>query len=935
MIFERLFKAKHLHSDPNIRIQAIENLSIDKASDKQALHELAFNDSDSRVSLAALDKLNSFPLWLKASETAENPRIKKRAYDKVLAEVNNPDSSMITAGEFEAFVAESTNTNLLEELLSSNRRLQENDALALACLLKIGKVNTTRLYFREHANQAQQLVIVNRTDDINELAKLLKFSQFDPVVNAAENRIQDLREKEAKPIKLKQDATLVISKMLALKDQSDYEYIYEHRQDLSAQFDVLKKSFSILDEESALILAEKYLRVNESLEKRLAALKGEWQSANELKQTTNALAEIENRFKQVKQQIDAILASIDDPSLLAQSKLLSNALEDIASDVEDARNRPQTLAHKRHIKLLLQNIEQYRAFLIALPEAKENKLKAMALLSELEALSGELSTEELSDGVNALKKQWKALLDDVGLPLPESVLSAWKSAEKKHRAALNSAFEEIKQQEKKTVGKLLTVQRMIRQGSFKPAISTFRHAKAQFEALPEKAQRAQQKLFDELLEKVTELQELQAFIAAPRKPALLEEANKLANDKTIEDLTERAKQVKVLRSDWNGLGKLGTDEDDELNKRFDEALEQAFAPCREHYAEQEKLRAHNAQVAQQLIEELHALREQDNVASLGRALSAVNKKWREVGVLEHEHRKQLQKDYYAAQKPIQVKLDQYYAENAEQKQQLVARAERLSESEDLSQAVEQAKQYQQQWKGLGFAGKNNDDKLWKAFRAANDKVFAKLSEKRDEQAGEISALQKQIVDILQPLNDAIDSALDSASLSDIAEEAKTAKQFISQLPTKLAKTEEQKVDRFLEKVSDKAHQLDKQRSKAQWDSLFVCLASWQSLENEDLDLPDTYEQLPNRFQSLFKQNRQAELDRKSITIQAEILHDLPSNKADEKQRKELQLQMMASKLEGNEPHTLENLLADWVSHGPLKKEDQALLKRLKKVFESQ
>ena len=388
MIFERLFKAKHLHSDPNIRIQAIENLSIDKASDKQALHELAFNDSDSRVSLAALDKLNSFPLWLKASETAENTRIKKRAYDKVLAEVNNPDSSMITASEFEAFVAESTNTNLLEELLSSNRRLQENDALALACLLKIGKVNTTRLYFREHANQAQQLVIVNRTDDINELAKLLKFSQFDPVVNATENRIRDLREKEAKPIKLKQDATLVISKMLALKDQSDYEYIYEHRQDLSAQFDVLKKSFSILDEESALILAEKYLRVNESLEKRLAALKGEWQSANELKQTTNALAEIENRFKQVKQQIDAILASIDDPSLLAQSKLLSNALEDIASDVEDARNRPQTLAHKRHIKLLVQHIEQYRAFLIALPEAKENKLKAMALLSELETLSG-------------------------------------------------------------------------------------------------------------------------------------------------------------------------------------------------------------------------------------------------------------------------------------------------------------------------------------------------------------------------------------------------------------------------------------------------------------------------------------------------------------------------------------------------------------------
>lgn len=935
MIFERLFKAKHLHSDPDTRIQAIESLSLDKASDKQALHELAFNDSDARVSLAALDKLNSFALWLKASETAENSRIKKRAYEKVLAEVNNPDSNLISASEFAAFVAESKNTNLLEDLLSSNRRLQENDALALASLLKIDKVNTTRLYFREHANQAQQLVIVNRTSDINELSKLLKFSQFDVVVAAAEKRINELKELEAKPIKLKQDATLVISKMLALKDQNDYEYIYEHRQGLVSQFETLKKSFSILDEESALILAEKYLRVGESLEKRLAALKGEWQSANELKETTNALAEIENRFNQVKQQIDAILASIDDPSLLAQSKLLSNALEDIASDVEDARNRPQTTAHKRHIKQIVQHIEQYRAFLIALPEAKENKVKAMALLTELEGLSEGLTTQELNEALHALKKQWQALLSDLNLPLPESVLSAWKTAEKKYRSTLISAFEEIKQQEKKAVGKLLTVQRMIRQGSYKPAISTFRHAKAQFEGLPEKAQRAQQKLFDELSDKVTELQELQAFIAAPRKPALLEDAMKLANEKNIDDLGERAKQVKVLRSDWNGLGKLGTEEDDELNKRFDEALEQAFAPCREHYAEQEKLRAENAKVAEQLIQQLSALQEQENVASLGRSLSALNKKWREIGVLEHDQRKRLQKDYYAAQKPIQVKLDQYYAENAEQKQQLVTRAERLNDSEDLTQAVDQAKQFQQQWKALGFAGKNIDDKLWKAFRAANDKVFAKLNEKRDEQAGEISASQKLIADILQPIHKAIDAANDSASLAELTEQTNSAKVHMSELPPKLAKIEGQKIERVLENINDKSRALDKQRSEAQWDSLFTTLAAWKSGENEDVDLPDTFEQLPKRFQSLFKQSNTASADRKAITIQAEVLHDLPSNKADEKQRKELQLQMMASKLEGNEPQTLQTLLADWVSHGPLQKEDQALLKRLKKVFEAQ
>jgi septal ring factor EnvC (AmiA/AmiB activator) len=172
-------------------------------------------------------------------------------------------------------------------------------------------------------------------------------------------------------------------------------------------------------------------------------------------------------------------------------------------------------------------------------------------------------------------------------------------------------------------------------------------------------------------------------------------------------------------------------------------------------------------------------------------------------------------------------------------------------------------------------------------------------------------------------------------LAELTEQANSAKVYMSALPPKLAKIEGQKIERVLENINDKSRALDKQRSEAQWDSLFTTLAAWKSGENEDVALPDTFEQLPKRFQSLFKQSNTAPADRKAITIQAEVLHDLPSNKADEKQRKELQLQMMASKLEGNEPQTLQTLLADWVSHGPLQKEDQALLKRLKKVFEAQ
>jgi len=73
------------------------------------------------------------------------------------------------------------------------------------------------------------------------------------------------------------------------------------------------------------------------------------------------------------------------------------------------------------------------------------------------------------------------------------------------------------------------------------------------------------------------------------------------------------------------LGKLGTDEDDALNRVFDEAIEKAFLPCREYYGEQDKLRAENALLAKTIIDELIALHTHENTATLGRALSAINK----------------------------------------------------------------------------------------------------------------------------------------------------------------------------------------------------------------------------------------------------------------------------------------------------------------------
>ena len=82
MIFSRIFAPSHQSPKPEKRMQAIESLSPDKAQEKTILHELAFNDEDANVSLAALEKLNSFVLWLKMSQIAKQSRVKKSGGEK-------------------------------------------------------------------------------------------------------------------------------------------------------------------------------------------------------------------------------------------------------------------------------------------------------------------------------------------------------------------------------------------------------------------------------------------------------------------------------------------------------------------------------------------------------------------------------------------------------------------------------------------------------------------------------------------------------------------------------------------------------------------------------------------------------------------------------------------------------------------------------------
>jgi exonuclease SbcC len=289
----------------------------------------------------------------------------------------------------------------------------------------------------------------------------------------------------------------------------------------------------------------------------------------------------------------------------------------------------------------------------------------------------------------------------------------------------------------------------------------------------------------------------------------------------------------------------------------------------------------------------------------------------------------LQKGYQSALKPIQFRLDEFYSENAQRKQMLLKKAQELDSIVDVSSAADSAKQYQQQWKDIGFSGKQNDDQLWLAFRKANDAVFAKINEKRNSDASQLAQIKTEFHALADTLKQQLSGASAMNDLSNFKAELDVLSQNIHDIPTRQAKTEQQMLDVILQQYEVKKVELEEQKDGAQWQLLFDTLAAWK-----DNTLPENVDELPNKYQQIMKSSAGSEDDgkRKALTIQSEIIANMPSNKSDDIERKRLQLELMAARLQGDDVPTKHELLSEWIGCGPLQKTDEALLKRLKKVM---
>jgi hypothetical protein len=811
----------------------------------------------------------------------------------------------------------------------------------MALLKKVDKPLLQDKMLFDTQNESLQTAILGTLTDSAPTRKLLSKVQkkisSSVLIELAEEILQSWINAEKAPIEVEQQVTMVLSRMLALKDQSDLLHIQQQQTELTQQYTQIAERFACLSDLKRAEIEQKHTDISLRVERTIGLLKPQWQAQQDELALSRSmdilLVEVEQSLTELSsnlsKRISEMSASEVEGFVLTTNQHLAS-LQNLSNQLPSTNQA----AHRRLEQLnnqLLSNLNT----LTNIPEFQKAIQLGQELLEKFAALVLPNDVSQIEAAEEYLREQrqeWRNTVASYQAHIPATLSKDWNEALKLWQQAIKVLKNQINTEVARCRNKLKAVESLINQGKFKAAMGLYQKVKNWFNALPEKQQGQLERSFVTVKEKIENLKDWQDYIAAPRKPALLNEVEALIVTPLAIDA--QAAAIKLLRDQWTSLGKTDSESDQALNTAFDTAIEKAFAPCRAFYDQQQQEREQNMLAKQQVLDELKLLEQQEQqqdlkTSELVKNLRSLQQKWRNIGEVDFKLRNALYDNYQQLLNPLRDKVSAYYQDNAEQKQALLTKAEKLLELESIDDAIEQAKKLQQTWKTIEHAGKKAEDKLWPAFRKVNDDLFAKKAESSQQQQTQlkeqIALVNEQVIQLETSLN----HSQDKASVQSALQDKQLVIDAITALPMRDRRGFEQRVQTVVEQQQLKLAELVKSAKGQAYQDLFSALKEWET----NGEIPEGVSNLSKQWQQCFREVVQ-NTDRHDLTIKMEIVAQIDSPKKDTEKRQSIQMQLMAQKLQSGDSLDLLSLLRDWIRAGSLSKSDITLLKRIEPLFVS-
>jgi hypothetical protein len=394
-----------------------------------------------------------------------------------------------------------------------------------------------------------------------------------------------------------------------------------------------------------------------------------------------------------------------------------------------------------------------------------------------------------------------------------------------------------------------------------------------------------------------ELQDWQGFATLPKQITLCEHMEYLAEQPLDPEI--KAAKIKELQNEWRGLG--GSSNRD-LWQRFKQASDRAYEPCKDYFAAKSGLKQVNLDKRNAICDELeYLLRDTDWSSADWKAIEHIHRvardEWKAAWPVEFRDNRQVQKRFDDLLKQIEAPLNAEREKNEAIKQSIVERAQSLIEHEPLGEAMSQAKALQSEWQSVGITRHRHDRKLWQAFRAACDQVFARRDAVKEEQHSQRRVADEKTEALLSRTGAIGSQNTESDVTAALAELRGAQAEPGSAAMTERLRTE---MGRLMQ-----LHQELAMREQSE---------CWQQRVRQRLDGELAMEDCPQAWQSLAR--NYAAVPARELVIRAEILTTRPSPEAEQSKRMEIQVQRLAEGMSGtgssgNLVEQMETLVAAW------------------------
>ncbi|MBQ0037025.1 MAG: DUF349 domain-containing protein [Firmicutes bacterium] len=213
------------------------------------------------------------------------------------------------------------------------------------------------------------------------------------------------------------------------------------------------------------------------------------------------------------------------------------------------------------------------------------------------------------------------------------------------------------------------------------------------------------------------------------KQKLLDQVKELSE---AEDVTDLWRQANALKKKWRTNEEEESFFEKEMKDEFDACLDKIYAKAGVVSKSAEEAKAEVIAKAQELL----------NTSNFKKASEKMNElmnDWKASGRTASKEKddelwesfKELRNQFYDKKNEYFAKLKENFAASKVTKEELIEKATKANETEDIKELNKTMTTLMDEWKKAGSAGKKDDDDLWDKFLAQRQVFYAKRKEYYD------------------------------------------------------------------------------------------------------------------------------------------------------------------------------------------------------------